>query len=1243
MVKRIFVEKKRGMDVGAQKTKADLAGVLGLDCEDVRQFIRYDIEGLDGKVYEEAKTTIFSEPPVDVVYEDELPPLDGYSVFAAEYLPGQYDQRADSAMQCVQLLSAEDRPLIKCATVYAVKGCDGSMGKIKKYIINPVESREGSFELPETLVQKTEAQTSVPIIDGFTAMSDGEIAAYHAKIGFAMSVEDLVFVRDYFASEKRDPTETELKVIDTYWSDHCRHTTFATEITDIKTDCENPHIAKALELYASLFEKFNSKRKDKYRCLMDIATIAVKELVSQGKLGNLDVSEEINACSVNVTVDVDGKPEEWLIMFKNETHNHPTEIEPFGGAATCLGGAIRDPLSGRAYVYQAMRVTGCADPNERIEDTLKGKLPQRVISKTAAAGYSSYGNQIGLATGLVHEMYDEGYKAKRLETGYVIGGVKKSNVVRQRPRKGDVVILLGGDTGRDGCGGATGSSKAHTEKSVEVCGAEVQKGNPPTERKLQRLFRNPEASRLILKCNDFGAGGVSVAIGELADSLDIYLDRVPKKYEGLSGTELAISESQERMAVVVAAKDAEKFAELAAEENLNATVVAEVTDTGCMRMYFAGSRIVELKRAFLDTNGVKQKQTAEIVDRPRGYMDAPCAATAEKIAKGDHKGALTGELSRLNVCSQKGMGEMFDSTIGARSVLMPFGGKYQLTPASVMAAKPPVSGETDTVTVSAFGCSPQLLEDSPFVGAIHSILTAASKLAASGVPIDTVRLSLQEFFMRLNKDPKRWGQPLSALLGALYAQIGLGLGAIGGKDSMSGTFEHIDVPPTLICFGMGVYKASKLISNTFDADGGSEVYLLPMPRDGYGVPDFEKVLGIYSALHEAIDRGEVSAAGVVEEGGAVCGIVKSCLGNGLGCSFVEYGADMFAPRFGDIYFQAKGNDVLKEVGARIVARIGGEDFVLGGCTVSGKDARDAFCGTLEKVYPTTAPADGEVKTLSAGGGFAVRKGSAIARPRVLIPAFPGTNCEDDTARAFERAGAQAKVFVVKNRSAADIEESVKALVKELSEAQILAFPGGFSGGDEPDGSGKFIATTFRNPAIAEAVMELLYGRDGLALGICNGFQALIKLGLVPYGDVREQLADAPTLTFNNISRHVSTMVRVRVATDRSPWLSSVKVGDVFSVPVSHGEGRFVSGGAELDKLIAAGQVATQYVDFDGNATMESPFNPNGSMYGIEGIISPDGRVLGKMGHAERLDSDLYRNVEGNYDMKLFESGVKYFG
>lgn len=1245
MVKRIFVEKKQGYDVAAQKVKADINNVLGISASDVRLFIRYDIEDLDEQIYDKSSTTIFSEQPVDTLYENELPELGDYSVFVTEYLPGQYDQRADSAMQCVQLLSMGQRPLIKCAVVYAVKGVDeAQLAKIKHFVINPVESREGDFELPKTLKQEIVLNLTVPTIEGFIDMDDDAVRSYHKSIGFAMSEEDLIFVRNYFKSENRNPSETELKVIDTYWSDHCRHTTFATEITSVEIKSDNPHLQKAFELYSSLFEKFNSKRKDKYRCLMDIATIAVKELKAQGKLDNLDVSDEINACSVEVKVDVNGKDEDWLIMFKNETHNHPTEIEPFGGAATCLGGAIRDPLSGRTFVYQAMRVTGSADPREAIEDTLKGKLPQRVITKTAAAGYSSYGNQIGLATGQVSEMYHPGYKAKRLETGYVIAGAPKSNVVRKKPKEGDVIVLLGGDTGRDGCGGATGSSKAHTEKSVEVCGAEVQKGNPPTERKIQRLFRNPKVSTLILKCNDFGAGGVSVAIGELADSLDIFLDKVPKKYEGLSGTELAISESQERMAVVLDKNDVEKFIEYAKEENLNATAVATVTDNGRMRMFFAGNCIVDLKREFLDTNGVKQQQEAQIQDKTATYMNKADSAVSEALQNGDVKKAVLGELARLNVCSQKGLGEIFDSTIGARTVLMPFGGKYQLTPSIVMAAKPPVNGETDTVTVSSYACYPYLMSESPFTGAIYSILTSLSKLVASGIKLDTIRLSLQEFFMRLNKDPQRWGQPLSALLGALYAQVGMGVGAIGGKDSMSGTFENIDVPPTLISFAMGIGKASKLISNTVVEDKTfDKIYCVSLPRDEYNIPVFDKVTKLYDKIAEAINEGKVRSCGVVEEGGVVASVLKGCLGNKVGTTWENISEDMFAPKFGDFVLQCENCDFVSEFNPQLVATLNNTHTAqIAGTAIKCDEMINAFESTLEKIFPTTAPATGNVGNLICCARKHDRVSPSIVQPRVLIPVFPGTNCEDDTARAFERAGAKAEILVIKNQSSKDIEDSAKALVEAIKKAQIIAFPGGFSGGDEPDGSGKFIATTFKNPAISEAVMDLLYNRDGLAIGICNGFQALIKLGLVPYGDIREQKPQAPTLTFNNISRHVSTMVRVRVATNKSPWLSSVKVDDVFSVPVSHGEGRFVASEEELEKLIKAGQVATQYVDLLGNATMQSPYNPNGSMYAIEGIISPDGRVLGKMGHAERLDSNLYKNVEGNYDMKLFESGVKYF-
>ena len=1244
MVKRIFVEKKEGYNVSAKKTTADIKNVVGINVDEVREFIRYDIEDLDEEVYAKAKTTIFSEQPVDNLYE-ELPDLKGYKLLVVEYLPGQYDQRADSAMQCVQLLSMAKRPLIKCAKLYAIKGADEKgFEKIKKYIINPVESREGSMEIPATLEQEVQLNLTVPVIDGFIDMSDEQIAEYHKKTGFAMSKEDLAFVRDYFKGEKRNPTESEIKVIDTYWSDHCRHTTFATELTDIKIDSNNPHVQKALDLYRGLYEEFNSEREDKYPCLMDIATIAVKKLKKEGKLDNLDVSDEINACSVEVDVDVDGKPQKWLIMFKNETHNHPTEIEPFGGAATCLGGAIRDPLSGRTYVYQAMRVTGSGDPTQDISTTLKGKLPQRVITKTAAAGYSSYGNQIGLSTGLVAEMYHENYRAKRLETGYVIAGAPKENVVRRKPVKGDIIVLLGGETGRDGCGGATGSSKAHTEKSVEVCGAEVQKGNPPTERKIQRLFRNKEVAQLIVKCNDFGAGGVSVAIGELADSLDIYLDKVPKKYEGLSGTELAISESQERMAVVLDKNDVEKFIEFSAKENLQATAVAEVTDNGRMRMFYAGNVIVDLKRKFLDTNGVKQRQNAHVDDNVSNYMDKLNEKTEQLFDKGEFDQAVLSELSRLNVCSTKGLGEMFDGTIGAASVLMPFGGKYQLTPAIAMASKPPVEGFTDTATVSTYGCSPQLMTSSPFTGAIYSILLSLSKQVACGVDVKTVRLSLQEYFKRLNQDADRWGQPLAALLGALYAQIGFGVGAIGGKDSMSGTFEHIDVPPTLISFAMGIHKASKIITNTFDYKSGAKnIWHIAIPKDEYGIPDFAKTLALYDAIKDECASGNIKAINVVEEGGVVASVFKACMGNKEGTDWNELSEDLFAPAFGDFVVLADEIGKLKEFDAQLVAVLNGTHTAdLCGKELKMDVAAQSFEGTLDNVFPTTAPASGEVQNLI----FCARKQPHVARnivkPQVFIPVFPGTNCEYDTARAFERAGAKANILVIKNRSSKDIEDSAKEIVKALSQSQIIAFPGGFSGGDEPDGSGKFIATTFKNPRIAEAVMELLYKRDGLALGICNGFQALIKLGLVPYGDIREQTPQAPTLTFNNISRHVSTMVNIRIATNKSPWLSKVHVDDVFTVPVSHGEGRFVASKEELDKIIKNGQVATQYVDMTRNATMQSPFNPNGSMYAIEGIISPDGRVLGKMGHSERFDKDLYKNVEGNYDMKLFESGVDYF-
>lgn len=1244
MIKRLFVKKKDGYNVAEKKLFNDITNVLGAKVSDVKIYIRYDIQGLDGDMLVAAKNTIFGENPVDIVYEQTLPELENHKLLAVEYLPGQYDQRADSAMQCVQLLTMGARPIIKCATVYAFENCsDSDYNAIKNYIINPVESREGSMDIPESLESVTAVVQDVPVIEGFIKMSDEQIASYHAKIGFAMSVEDLKFVRDYFASEKRDCTETELKVIDTYWSDHCRHTTFSTEITSVKINSNNPHIQKALDKYNDLFSEFNGKRADKYKCLMDIAVIGVKKLKQLGLLDNLDTSDEINACSIVVNVDVDGKDEEWLIMFKNETHNHPTEIEPFGGAATCLGGAIRDPLSGRTYVYQAMRVTGAGDIKADFKDTLKGKLPQRVISKTAASGYSSYGNQIGLATGLVHEMYHDNYKAKRLETGFVIAGSPRENVVRRKPIPGDIIVLVGGDTGRDGCGGATGSSKAHTEKSVEVCGAEVQKGNPPTERKIQRLFRKKEVANLIVKCNDFGAGGVSVAIGELADSLDISLDAVPKKYDGLTGTELAISESQERMAVVLAADTVDKFIDYARQENLNATIVAKVTDNGRMRMMFNGKTIVDLKRAFLDTNGVKQMQDVVINDNVVTYMDSVNDNVKALLKEDNYTAALLAELSRPNVCSTKGLGEMFDSTIGASSVLMPFGGKNQLTPSIVMAAKPPTGGKTDTTTVSSFACSPYLMENSPFTGAIYSIVASISKLIASGVKKSTIRLTLQEFFKKLGKDANRWGEPTSALLGALYAQLGTGCGAIGGKDSMSGTFENIDVPPTLISFAVGITKASKLIHNAFDYFDGNKIYLVKLPMDEQFIPDFEKLNRLYDKMNEAIDCGDIRYATIVDEGGAIVSVAKSCVGNKVGFDLQNVNEDLFKPYFGSFVVVADNVDKLEGFETQYIGQINQTCTAsINGCKVKMDEITKAFTNTFDSVYPTTAVASGEAKDVICAAIKKTRTQSAISTPRVFIPVFPGTNCEYDTARAFERAGAKADIFVIKNNSAKDIEDSVEEIVKRLNNSQIIAFPGGFSGGDEPDGSGKFIATTFKNPKIAEAVMNLLYKRDGLALGICNGFQALIKLGLVPYGDIREQVANAPTLTFNNINRHISTIAQIRVATNKSPWLNACKLSEVYNVALSHGEGRFVSSEEELQKIIKNGQIATQYVNQTANATMQSPFNPNGSMYAIEGIISPDGRVLGKMGHSERIDDNLYKNVEGNYDMKIFESGVKYF-
>ena len=1230
MIYRMYVEKKENLQ--AKKIRDDLETQLGVGVEDFREILRYDVEGISEAELEGAIVNVFSEPPVDNVYREELALDEDYKVFAIAFLDGQYDQRADSAAQCVQLLTQKNRPLIKCARVFAVKGVtDAELERIKKHLINPVESSEVSLEKPKTLARAKMQTHDVSEVDGFIDMSVNEIAQYHKKNGFAMSVEDLVFVRDYFKKEGRNPTETEVKVIDTYWSDHCRHTTFATELKDVTIHSNNAHIEKAYGLYKDLFKEFNAKREDKYPCLMDIATIAVKKLKKEGRLDNLDVSDEINACSICIDAEIDGKTEKYLVMFKNETHNHPTEIEPFGGAATCLGGAIRDPLSGRTYVYQAMRVTGSADPREKLEDTLPGKLPQRVITKTAAAGFSSYGNQIGLATGIVDEVYHPGYKAKRLETGFVVGGARRDMVYREKPKKGDIIILLGGETGRDGCGGATGSSKAHDSHSVETCGAEVQKGNPLTERKLQRLFLNKDVTRKIKKCNDFGAGGVSVAIGELADGLVIDLDKVPLKYEGLSGTELAISESQERMAVVVDAKDKDEFIRLAAKENLAATPVAVVTDDRRMKMMFKGRAIVDISRDFLDTNGVKQVISAEIDDNVTPYFD---------LKRKEFRDDLLAALSRLNVCSKKGLSEMFDSTIGARSVYMPFGGKKQLTPAISMAAKI-CGGETDVATVSAYGYCADLMSSSPFTGAIYSIVTSVAKLIASGCDYDEIRLTFQEFFMRLNRDPKRWGVPLSALLGALYAQIGLGLGAIGGKDSMSGTFEHIDVPPTLISFALAPAKASELITNVV-TEKGQKIYWIPMHKDFDKIPDFKELADMYREIHRNILSKNIRFATVVENGGIASAVVKSCLGNGFGFRFEGDCDCLLSEHYGEILVALDDPDSL-HCPKIYVGETTDSDFIYDKEKISIAEAEEAFCTTLENVFPNHAAASGKAKGVDFKTSTRYTNISTkAAKPRVFIPVFPGTNCELDTARKFNLAGAESEIVVLKNRSAADIEESVKAFADAIARANIIAFPGGFSGGDEPDGSGKFIATTFRNPRIAEQVMKLLNERDGLVLGICNGFQALIKLGLVPYGEILPLKATSPTLTYNNISRHVSTLVDIRVASNKSPWLSACEVGDVFTVPVSHGEGRIVAPSKELEKLASNGQIATQYCDLSGKPTMEYPFNPNGSAWAIEGITSPDGRVFGKMGHTERTGENLYKNSCGNFDMKLFESGVKYF-
>ena len=1246
-VYRVFVEKKKGNDIEAGQILEDLRGNVGLTgLEDLRIINRYDAQGLSDAEFDSAVKQVFSETNLDNVYYD-LKIDDGWKCFATEYLPGQYDQRADSAAQCIQLLTAGERPKVASAKVIAVKGdiSDDELEKIKSYIINPVESRVASMELPETLDIKTDVPADIVRIDGFIEMSDDGIAAYHDSMGLAMSVADLCWVRDYFKNdEKRNPSLTEIKVIDTYWSDHCRHTTFATQLDEITIN-EGKYsaaIEKALDQYFEARADLYAGRTDKIVCLMDMACIGTKYLKKHGYVDDLDESEEINACSINVDVEIDGKKEPWLVQFKNETHNHPTEIEPFGGAATCLGGAIRDPLSGRAYVYQAMRVTGSGDPTTPFEDTLDAKLPQSKITTGAAQGYSSYGNQIGLATGQVTELYDDGYVAKRMEIGAVIGASPKENVIREVPQKGDVIILLGGKTGRDGCGGATGSSKAHDSHSIETCGAEVQKGNAPTERKIQRLFRNPEVAKMIKRCNDFGAGGVSVAIGELADGLKIDLDKVPKKYEGLDGTELAISESQERMAVVVDKSDVEKFENLARKENLESTVVAEVTDENRLEMTWRGDKIVDLSRDFLNTNGVVQHAAVEIEAIGDDEYRTQVPSALEKMTNAE---ALKANLSRLEVCSQKGLVERFDSSIGASTVLMPYAGKYQLTPEEAMVAKIPlIKGETDTATVMAYGFIPKVSRWSPFHSAAFAVTESLAKLAAVGCDPSKARLTFQEYFERLNDAPTRWGKPTAALLGALTAQLGYHTPSIGGKDSMSGSFNDLDVPPTLVSFAVGVSEASKTASAQFKR-AGSTVKLVEIPVDGEtGLPNYDKAMALMVEVCNKIREGKVLAAGVVKEGGAAACVCKMAFGNKTGFTF-ETKLDaktLFAPLQGSFVLElADENDF---DGITLGTTNDNGVFIIDGTVYTADELIAEWTSKLEKVFPTdsgkTAKMPIDVPLYKERSIFVAK--NKVAKPKVFIPAFPGTNCEVDTARAFEKAGAEASILVVNNLTPADINETIDKMVKEIETSQIVMLPGGFSGGDEPEGSGKFIATTFRNPRVSEAVTKLLNCRDGLMLGICNGFQALIKLGLVPNGKIVDIKENDPTLTFNTIGRHISSMAYTRVTSVKSPWFSAVEAGDVFAVPISHGEGRFVADEDVMKKLVENGQVATQYVDLDGNVASEMPFNPNGSVCAVEGITSPDGRVLGKMGHCERKGDNLYGNVPFEKDMKLFESGVKYF-
>lgn len=1246
MVRRVFVEKKEAFAVKAKELEEEIKSYLGIQTvTGVRVLIRYDVENISEETFEKACTTVFSEPPVDVLYQEQFETKEHAAVFGVEYLPGQFDQRADSAVQCVQFLDASEEPVIRTATIYVIEGSitPQELLEIKAFCINPVDSRETDMVKPQTLLTVFEEPEDVKIFDGFKEMPEKALRELYDSLNLAMTFKDFLHIQKYFKEEeKRDPSMTEIRVLDTYWSDHCRHTTFSTELTDVifADGYYRTPMERTYQQYLADHKEIYKGREDKFVCLMDLALMAMKKLKKEGKLEDQEESDEINACSIVVPVEIDGKVEEWLVNFKNETHNHPTEIEPFGGAATCLGGAIRDPLSGRTYVYQAMRVTGASDPTVSVSETLKGKLPQKKLVRGAASGYSSYGNQIGLATGYVKEIYHPDYVAKRMEIGAVMGAAPRKDVIRETSDPGDIIILLGGRTGRDGCGGATGSSKVHTEASIETCGAEVQKGNAPTERKIQRLFRRPEVTRLIKKCNDFGAGGVSVAIGELADGLKVDLDKVPKKYAGLDGTEIAISESQERMAVVVDAKDVEAFMGYAAQENLEAVCVAEVTEEKRLVLTWRGKEIVNISRAFLDTNGAHQETTVAV--------DMPSESERYFARKevGDVKETWLATLKDLNVCSQKGLVEMFDSSIGAGSVLMPYGGKYQLTETQTMVAKLPVlKGTTDTVTMMSYGFDPYLSSWSPYHGAVYAVLESVAKIVASGGDYSKIRFTFQEYFRRMTEDPHRWSQPFAALLGAYSAQMGFGLPSIGGKDSMSGTFNDIDVPPTLVSFAVDIASYQHILTPELKK-AGNKLVLLKIDRDAYDLPDYKQAMDQYGKFFADVKAGKVVSAYALGGKGIVAAVSKMAFGNKLGVK-LEHNLDprdAFAPEFGGIVAEIPDGKVGElSITYTLIGEVTESGFSYGNMWVDTEEALSAWTGTLEKVFPTVAVKNKERldTPIYHTDQIYVCK-HQVARPKVFIPVFPGTNCEYDSTRAFERAGAEVVTKVFKNLSESDIQESVDAFEKAIGQAQILMFPGGFSAGDEPDGSAKFFATAFRNEKIKEAVQRLLDERDGLVLGICNGFQALIKLGLLPYGEIVGQKADSPTLTYNTINRHVSRMVYTKVVTDKSPWLAGARLGETYVIPASHGEGRFVAPKEWIERLFANGQVATQYVDLEGNPTMDEEWNVNGSYAAIEGITSPDGRILGKMGHSERRGTAVAVNIYGEQDMRLFEAGVEYF-